>query len=69
MAITDREIDQAFSDLKSTYGGVRNDYFALLNLEDAFSLRRDRAIPQMAFGGNGYGIDGFHFDKAHRLIK
>jgi len=57
MAITDREIDQAFFDLKNTCGGVRNDYFGLLDL------------PQVAFGGNGYGIDGLHFDKAHRLIK
>jgi hypothetical protein len=40
MAITDRELDQAFSDLASTCGGVRNDYFGLLYLEDEFSHRR-----------------------------
>jgi len=68
MAITDREIDQAFSDLKTTCGGVRNDYFGLLYLEDEFSLRRDRAIPQVAFGGNDYGVDGFHFDEAKRNL-
>lgn len=68
MAITDREIDQAFSDLRATCGGVRNDYFGLLYLEDEFSLRRDRAIPQVAFGGNDYGVDGFHFDEAKRNL-
>lgn len=30
MAIADRAIDQAFSDLKKTCGGIRNDYFGLL---------------------------------------
>ncbi len=30
MVITDRAIDQVFSDLKKTCGGVRNDYFGLL---------------------------------------
>jgi hypothetical protein len=66
MAITDREIDQAFSDLKSTCGGVRNDYFGLLYLEDEFDIGRERAITQVAFGNNDYGIDGFHFDVERR---
>ena len=62
VAITDRAIDQAFSDLKKTCAGVRNDYYGLLYLEQEFELERDRAIAQVAFGGNDYGIDGFHFD-------
>ena len=28
MAITEQMLDQAYSDLKATCGGVRNDYFA-----------------------------------------
>jgi hypothetical protein len=66
MAITDRAIDQAFSDLKATCGGVRNDYLGLLYLMQEFGLERDRAIEQVAFGGNDYGVDGFHFDDAKR---
>src|SRR4030067_1582712 len=66
MAITDRAIDQAFSDLKDTCGGVRNDYFGLLYLEQEFGIERERAITQVTFGGNDYGIDGFHFDAEKR---
>jgi len=68
MTITDRLIDQAFSDLKKTCGGVRNDYFGLLYLEQEFGVERDRAVTQVAFGGNDYGIDGFHFDKEKRNL-
>jgi hypothetical protein len=68
MAITDRAIDQAFSDLKKICGGVRNDYLGLLYLEQEFGLDRDRAIPQIAFGGNDYGVDGFHFDAEKRNL-
>jgi len=68
MAITDRAIDQAFSDLKKTCGGVRNDYFGVLYLEQEFGVARDRAIAQVAFGGNDYGIDGFHFDAEKRNL-
>lgn len=60
--ITDRMIDQAFSDLKLTCGGVRNDYFGLLALERDYKVPREQAVNQLAFGGNDYGLDGFHFD-------
>ncbi len=68
MIITDRAIDQVFSDLKGTCGGVRNDYFGLLYLENEFGLERERAISQVAFGGNDYGVDGFHFDEQKRNL-
>jgi len=68
MAITEQMIDQAFSDLKSTCGGVRNDYFGLIYLEREFEVERDHAVAQVAFGGNDYGIDGFHFDEAKRNL-
>lgn len=66
MAITDKLIDQAFSDLKATCGGVRNDYFGLLYLEQEFRLPREQAVNQIAFGGNDYGADGFYFDRERR---
>ena len=68
MAITDRTIDQAFSDLKNSCGGVRNDYFGLLYLEQEFGIERDQGVTQVAFGGNDYGIDGFHFDGDKRNL-
>lgn len=68
MAISDQMIDQAFEDLKKTCGGVRNDYFGLLYLEREFGIDRDVAINQVAFGGNDYGFDGFHFDEEKRNL-
>lgn len=66
--ITDRQIDQAFSDLRSLHGGVREDYFGLLYLEKEHNIPRDKALNQVAFGGNDYGIDGFHFDPERRNL-
>src|ERR1035437_6788274 len=66
--ITERAIDQAFSDLRDTWGGVRNDYFGLLYLERTFHLDRERACEQVAFGGNDYGVDGVHIDTAARNL-
>mgnify|MGYP000844273616 CR=1 FL=1 len=53
MSITNRDIDQAFSDLKGTMPcAVREDFFGLLYLEREFKLPRNRAITQVAFGGH-----------------
>jgi len=66
--ISDRLIDQAFSDLRSTCGGVREDYFGLLYLEQEHKVPRTKAVNQVAFGGNDYGLDGFHFDEQRRNL-
>lgn len=66
--INDRAIDQAFSDLHSTCGGVREDYFGLLYLEQEHKVLREKAVNQVAFGGNDYGVDGFHFDEERRNL-
>jgi hypothetical protein len=69
MSITNRDIDQAFSDLKgSSPSAVREDFFGLLYLEREFKLPRNRAITQVAFGGHDYGIDGFHVDPERRNL-
>ena len=68
MRITDQLVDQAFVDLKAKCGGVRNDYFAPLYLQFNHDVPREQAIEQVAFGGNDYGIDGFHFDKEKRNL-
>lgn len=64
----DREIDQAFSSLKSICGGVRNDYFGLVYLEKEYSLPREKAVNQVSFGGNDFGVDAFHFDERKRNL-
>ena len=66
--ITDRLIDQAYTDQRPTCGGVREDYFGLLYLEREHKVPRERAINQIAFGGNDFGVDGFHFDEARRNL-
>lgn len=66
--ISDKMIDQAYSDLKDTCFGVRNDYFGLCYLESEFDIPREKAINQVAFGGNDYGLDGFHFDLNRRNL-
>jgi hypothetical protein len=66
--IDDRSIDQAYSDLKDFCGGSRNDYFGLLYLEQEHSVPRGKARNQIAFGGNDYGLDGFHLDAERRNL-
>lgn len=66
--INDRAIDQAYSDLRSTCGGVREDYFGLLYLEKEHGVSREKSVNQVAFGGNDYGLDGFHFDEQRRNL-
>src|SRR5438309_5287110 len=66
MAITDQMIDQAYSDLKATCGGVRNDYLGVVYLSREFDMNRDEVTSQVAFGGNDYGVDGFHFDRERK---
>jgi hypothetical protein len=66
--ITDRDIDQAYSDLRGLHGGLREDYFGLLYLEDMHKVPRERAVNQIALGGNDYGLDGFHYDETRRNL-
>ena len=66
--ITDRLIDQAYSDLHANCGGVREDYFGLLYIEREHRVPRERSINYVAFGGNDYGIDGFYFDEDKRNL-
>jgi hypothetical protein len=66
--INDRTIEQAYSDLKPTCGGIREDYFGLLYLEQEHKVPREKAVNQIAFGGNDYGVDGFYFDEQRRNL-
>ncbi len=68
MILTDQQIEQAFSDLKKRCGGVREDYFSLLYLEQTLRIPREDAELQVAFGGNDYGLDGYHIDPESRNL-
>src|SRR5262245_5225371 len=46
----------------------REDYFGLLYLEQEHGVAREKAVNQTAFGGNDYGVDGFHFDEEKRNL-
>ena len=50
VAITQRHIDQIFSDLKRTRGGQREDCFAILYLQQECGLSLDQAASRVAFG-------------------
>jgi hypothetical protein len=63
VAITERQVAQLASELKSRRGGVDNDYFGILFLEKEFKVSREDACEQIAYGGNDFGIDGYHIDR------
>jgi len=66
--ISDQAVAQAYTDLKGTCGGTKEDYFGLLYLEREHKIDRDVAVNQVAFGGHDYAIDGFHFDEKRRNL-
>jgi hypothetical protein len=68
MTITEAQVAQAASGLKGIHGGVTNDYFGLLFLEKEFHLPREEACEQIAYGGNDFGIDGYHVDREARNL-
>jgi hypothetical protein len=68
MVITANQVAQAASELKPRRGGVDNDYFGLLFLEKEFKLPREEACEQIAYGGNDFGIDGYHIDRQTRNL-
>jgi len=68
MRITEEQIKAAHKSLKNENGGAWQDYFGLLFLEEFHKVPREQALHQVAFGGEDYGIDGFHFDKAKRNL-
>ena len=66
MRVDDRALDQLHSRLSKVCGGQRNDYFGVAYMMSEYRLTEDEAISQVAFGGNDYGVDGFHFDRDRR---
>ncbi len=68
MAITKHELDQTFNYYNKKYGGLKEDYFALLYLSKEFKQPIEEIAQKVAFGGNDYGIDAFFIDEDRRNL-
>ncbi len=68
MAVTKRDLDQAFATYGDKYGGRREDYFAPLYLADEFKVAFEDAAANVAFGGNDYGFDAFFVSSQRRNL-
>ncbi|MCB9169434.1 MAG: AIPR family protein [Flavobacteriales bacterium] len=66
--MTPTKIAAAHKELRREHGGLQNDYFGLVFLEEEYHVSRDQAIQQVAFGDQDSGIDGFHLDKRSVLL-
>jgi len=66
MAITKhdkQDIDQLYADHHERYGGLKEDYFALLYLTRKFRCSVSEVAGQICFGNNDYGIDAYYIDR------
>lgn len=68
MGITQKQLEQAYSDHASRFAGHKNDYFAPLYLINEFGGRFEDYQYKVAFGGNDYGLDAYHFDFERRNL-
>lgn len=60
--ISQKQLDETYSRLGAKHQGRKEDYFTLLYLEKEFGVTQEKAIQQISFYGNDYGIDGFYYD-------
>ncbi|MEZ4399109.1 MAG: AIPR family protein [Kofleriaceae bacterium] len=67
-AITQRDLDQAWTDHGKKLGGHKNDYFGLLYLARKFGGGVEEHAHKVAFGNNDYGFDAFHVDPQRRIL-
>jgi hypothetical protein len=63
-----QELNQIFEDYGKTYGGKREDYFALLHLTRKFRREAKDVAHQVAWGGNDYGLDAYYIDPVARNL-
>ena len=64
--ISQKQLDETYTRLAPKHQGRKEDYFTLLYLEKEFALPEEKAIQQISFYGNDYGIDGFYYDGPER---
>jgi len=61
-------VEKLYSELGQKCGGTKDDYFGLIYLEKEMGVDRDHALNQIAFGGNDFGVDGYHFDRERKTL-
>src|SRR6266545_1545355 len=66
--VTQKDLDQAWTDFAKMYGGTKHDYFAPLYLARKFGGSVEEQVHKVAFGGNDYGFDAFHVDPDRRNL-
>lgn len=57
-----------FNKHKNTYGGRKEDYFAIQYLVSKFKVKIEDIAHQVSFGGNDYGVDAYFFDRETRNL-
>jgi AIPR protein len=60
----ERLLTQCFSDHQKKFGGLKEDYFAVLYLAKRFGLSQEEALKWVTFGGFDYGIGAYYVDAA-----
>lgn len=66
---TDKQrLDATYAMHHATYGGIKEDYFALMYLSRRFKMEVDEFAHRVAFGGNDYALDAYHIDPATRNL-
>jgi hypothetical protein len=70
MGITQADLEGCFEKYRSRHGGAgrKEDCFALLYLRDQFKKNPDELEPNVAWGGNDYGLDAFYLDLDRRNL-
>src|SRR5690348_7278826 len=69
MGITSRDLELAYAQQKTLYGGSKEDYFALLYLTREFDKSPDQVARHIAFGKDVMeGINAFHVDVNRRNL-
>lgn len=63
-----QKLDALWADYGSSYGGRKEDYFALLYLTRRFKEDVRDIAHHVAFGGNDYGVDAYHIDPGTRNL-
>jgi hypothetical protein len=68
MGVAQADLNRAYATYGPTYGGRKEDYFAVLFLAKEFQREIEDVAQQVAFGGNDYGIDAFFIDGERRNL-
>ena len=63
-----QELESLYTTHHEKYGGLKEDYFALLYLNKKYNKTIEEIHTQFAFGGNDYGIDAYYFDRDARNL-